>query len=96
MVHSRRVIVFGDQTYDFAPKLRELLVLKDNLILIAFFEQAHYVLRAQMMEALAPEEHKTSRTSSLADMLQKYVNGKLSSAFQTALSCITQIGVFMQ
>jgi len=96
MAQSRRILLFGDQTYDFAPKLRELLSVKDNPILTAFFEQAHYVVRAQMIRALDPREHKAARTSGLVHMLQKFADGKLSSAFQTPLSCITQIGSFMR
>jgi len=96
MAQGRRILVFGDQTYNFAPRLRELLAIKDNPILTAFLEQAHYVVRAQMIRTLAPQEHKIARTSDLAHMLQKYIDGKLTSAFQTALSCITQIGGFIQ
>jgi Starter unit:ACP transacylase in aflatoxin biosynthesis len=96
MAHSTRLLLFGDQTYDFVPKLRELLAIKDHPILTAFLEQAHYVVRAQMFHTLTPEEHKTSRTSGLAHMVQKYADGKLNPAFQTALSCISQLGCFMR
>ena len=46
MAHSNatRVLIFGDQTYDFVPKLRELFQVKDNPILTAFLEQSHYVV----------------------------------------------------
>jgi len=96
MAHSTRVFLFGDQTTDFVPKLRELLTIRDNPLLTAFLEQAHYVVRAQMMQVLPPGEHKVSRTANLAEMVQKYADGKLSPAFQTALSCICQLGSFMQ
>ncbi|KAK4235192.1 beta-ketoacyl synthase [Achaetomium macrosporum] len=96
MAHGIRVFLFGDQTSNFVPKLRELLTVRDNPILAAFLEQAHYVIRAQMIQALPPAEHKASRTASLAEMVQKYADGKLNSAFQTALSCICQLGCFMQ
>ncbi|KAL3458190.1 beta-ketoacyl synthase [Aspergillus heterothallicus] len=90
-----RLFLFGDQTYDFVPELRSLLATRNNPILVAFLEQAHYVVRAQMIQKLPPKEHKQSRSASLAEVLQKYVDGKLPSAFQTALSCITQLGSFM-
>ena len=96
MAHSARVFLFGDQTSDFVPKLRDLLAVRDSPLLTAFLEQAHYVVRAQMMHALPPVEHKASRTANLAEMVQKYADGKLSPAFQTALSCICQLGCFMQ
>ncbi|KAL4784871.1 beta-ketoacyl synthase [Aspergillus varians] len=93
---STRLFLFGDQTYDFVPELRELLAIRNNPILIAFLEQSHYVVRAQMIQKLPPKEHKQARAASLAEVLQKYVDGKLPSAFQTALSCITQLGSFMR
>ncbi|KAL4898948.1 putative sterigmatocystin biosynthesis polyketide synthase [Aspergillus multicolor] len=91
-----RLFLFGDQTYDFVPEMRELLGIRDNPILVAFLEQSHYVVRFQMFRELSPEEHKRSRTASLAELLQKYVDRKLPSAFQTALSCMTQLGLFMR
>ncbi|KAL6237529.1 putative sterigmatocystin biosynthesis polyketide synthase [Aspergillus navahoensis] len=91
-----RLFLFGDQTYDFAVDLRDLLNIRNNPILVAFLEQSHYVIRAQMIRELPPKEHKQARTASLAELLQKYVDRKLPSAFQTALSCITQLGLFMR
>ena len=96
MAQSTEVYLFGDQTYDFVPRLRELLSQQDSPLLTAFLEQAHYVVRAQMIQTLSPEEHKAARTADLAQMVQKYVSGDLSPAFQTALSCICQIGSFMR
>ncbi|KAL4876805.1 beta-ketoacyl synthase [Aspergillus karnatakaensis] len=92
---STRLFLFGDQTYDFVPELRDLLTVRNNPILTAFLDQSHYVVRAQMIQSLPPKEHKQSRTASLAEIVQKYADGKLPSAFQTALSCITQLGSFM-
>ncbi|KAL2850258.1 beta-ketoacyl synthase [Aspergillus pseudoustus] len=91
-----RLFLFGDQTYDFVPELQSLLATRNNPILTAFLEQSHYVVRAQMIQKLPPKEHKQSRSASLAEVVQKYVDGKLPSAFQTALSCITQLGSFMR
>ncbi|KAI9744716.1 MAG: hypothetical protein M1818_001641 [Claussenomyces sp. TS43310] len=95
MAQQTRVFLFGDQTYDFVPKLQELLRLKEDPILIAFLDQAHYVVRAQMDQYLPLAERKAARTSNLAHLLQKYADGSLSPAFQTALSCICQLGLFM-
>ncbi|KAI9878041.1 MAG: hypothetical protein M1830_002092 [Pleopsidium flavum] len=95
MAQQTRVFLFGDQTYDFVHKLRELLRSKDNPILTAFLDQAHYVIRAQMNQYLPPKERKAARTSNLAHLLQKYCDGGLSPAFQTALACICQLGCFI-
>ena len=96
MTQPTHIFLFGDQTYDFVPTLRELIPVTDNPILTAFLDQAHYVIRAQMMHELPPAEHKKSRTSSLSQMLQKYVDGDLNPAFQTALACVCQLGLFIR
>ncbi|KAL4944988.1 hypothetical protein BDV06DRAFT_209856 [Aspergillus oleicola] len=91
-----RLFLFGDQTYDFVSELRALLAVRNNPILTAFLEQSHYVIRAQMITKLPPSEHKQARTASFPGLLQKYIDRKLPSAFQTALSCVTQLGLFMR
>ncbi len=96
MAQQTRVFIFGDQSYDFTPKLRELLRSRDNPILTAFLDQSHYVIRAQMNQYLPPKERKAARTSNLAHLLQKYRDGILSPAFQTALACVYQLGCFIE
>ncbi len=96
MAPNARLFVFGDQTASFVPKLRELLSVQDHPILTAFLEQSHYVMRAQMIQTLPPSEHKTQRTADLAGMLQRYTDGHLSPAFQTALSCLCNLGLFIR
>ncbi|KAL9039718.1 MAG: hypothetical protein Q9214_004763 [Letrouitia sp. 1 TL-2023] len=65
MAEKTRVFVFGDQTYDFVPKLRDLLHSQDNPLLTAFLDQAHYVIRAQMNQSLAPSEPNTAKLGGL-------------------------------
>ncbi|KAH8585391.1 polyketide synthase-like protein [Bisporella sp. PMI_857] len=90
------VFLFGDQSYDFVPSLRELLRTNNNPILSAFLEQAHYVLRAQAIQSLPPSIHKACRTASLAQLLRKYEDGTLPASFTTPLFCLAQLGWFMR
>lgn len=96
MSSSTRVFLFGDQTYEFVKDLTELIRTQDNPLLTAFLDQSHYVIRAEMSQALPPKERKASRTSNLAHLLHKYKEGSLSPAFQTALSCVCQLGTFIK
>jgi len=96
MAQPTRLFVFGDQTAPIVPKLRELLAVRDQPILTAFLEQCHYVLRAQIIQSLPPHEHKAQRTADLAELIQRYDNGQLSPAFQTALSCLCNLGLFIK
>ncbi|KAF2259018.1 polyketide synthase-like protein [Lojkania enalia] len=90
------VFLFGDQSYDFVPSLRELLKTNNNPILSAFLDQAHYVLRAQAIKSLPPSIHKPCRTTSVAQLLRKYVDGVLPASFTTPLFCLAQLGCFMR
>ncbi|XPT00024.1 Noranthrone synthase [Ascochyta lentis] len=90
------VFLFGDQAYDFVPSLWELLKTNNNPILSAFLDQAHYVLRAQAITSLPLSLHKACRTTSLAQLLRKYVQGTLPASFTTPLFCLAQLGCFMR
>lgn len=96
MAQATRLYLFGDQTYDFVPKLKELLSYHESPILTAFLDQAHYVIRAESIESLPVAVHKASRTANLAELVQKYTEGKLGPAFQTALACTSQLGAFIR
>ncbi|EMD00429.1 hypothetical protein BAUCODRAFT_62024 [Baudoinia panamericana UAMH 10762] len=96
MSPSAHVFLFGDQTYDFVPDLRKLLAIKTKPVLNAFFEQAHYVIRAQAQQWLGPVKAEKARSASLADLLQKYTEGHLSPAFQVALHSLTQLGAVIR
>src|SRR5882672_9810076 len=75
---------------------QRIVLSQDNPLLTAFLDQSHYVIRAEMSQALPPQERKASRTSNLAHLLHKYKEGSLSPAFQTALSCLCQLGIFIK
>nr|AAS89278.1 truncated polyketide synthase [Aspergillus flavus]AAS89279.1 truncated polyketide synthase [Aspergillus flavus]AAS89286.1 truncated polyketide synthase [Aspergillus flavus]AAS89293.1 truncated polyketide synthase [Aspergillus flavus] len=96
MAQSRQLFLFGDQTADFVPKLRSLLSVQDSPILAAFLDQSHYVVRAQMLQSMNTVDHKLARTADLRQMVQKYVDGKLTPAFRTALVCLCQLGCFIR
>lgn len=96
MAQNTNLFLFGDQTFDFVPVLRRLLSVQDHVILGAFLDQSHHVIRSEGFKNLTPAEYKLARSSSLAQLLQKYVAGGLNPAFQTALSCISQIGCFIR
>ncbi|PVI03119.1 polyketide synthase [Periconia macrospinosa] len=95
MVNQAQLYLLGDETYDFAPKLRALINAHGDPILTAFFEQSFYAIRSEIGQL--PQEQRSTfppfRT--LAELLSKHIEGELSPAFQTALSCIYQIGSFI-
>lgn len=96
MLQNTNLFLFGDQTFDFVPALRRLLSVQDHVILAAFLDQCHHVIRSEGFKHLTAAEYKLARSSSLAQLLQKYVAGGLNPAFQTTLSCISQLGCFIR
>ena len=96
MAQQVRLYVVGDETYDFAHKLRALIHSRHDPTLVAFFEQAFYAIRSEIGQL--PFEQRASFPSfgSLADLVARHIEGKLSPAFQTALACIYQIGFFIR
>ena len=96
MAQQVRLYVVGDETYDFAHKLRALIHSTHDPTLVAFFEQAFYAIRSEIGQL--PLEQRTTfpQFSSLVDLVTRHIEGKLSPAFQTALTCIHQIGSFIR
>lgn len=96
MVNQAQLYLLGDESYDFAPKLRALVNAHGDPILTAFFEQSFYAIRSEIGQL--PQEQRSTfppfRT--LGELVSKHIEGDLSPAFQTALSCIYQIGTFMK
>jgi hypothetical protein len=96
MVQELQVYLFGDQTFNFAPKLHLLLQSRNNPIMTAFFEQAYYVIRAEVNRVPLVHRESFPRFASIADLLAKFRQGNISPAFQTALAYVYQLGAFIR
>ncbi|KAI4254023.1 MAG: hypothetical protein LQ352_003346 [Teloschistes flavicans] len=95
MAEETRVFVFGDQTCNVNAKLRQLLLLQGNPILTTFFEQAFYVIRTELGHLPVAEQKTFPRFNSIADLLSRQRKDGVNQALQTALSCIYQLGWFI-
>lgn len=97
MVQQVHVYVFGDQTYDYNAKLCDLLASKDNPILNSFFEQACYIIRAEVGRLPFAQRSSFPKFTNLADLLARQRESRdVNPAFQTALSCVYQLGCFIR
>lgn len=91
-----QLYLLGDEAYDFLPKLRTLIHSRNNPILVSFFQQAFHTIRSEIGQLPLEQRLTFPPFSSLADLLARQNQGTLSPAFQTALSCIYQLGLFIR
>jgi hypothetical protein len=96
MVQQLNVYLFGDQTYDYNAKLSDLLHRKDNPILTSFLDQACSIIRAEIAQLPQWQRASFPKFTNLADLLARQREGDVNPAFQTALSCIYQLGCFIR
>jgi naphtho-gamma-pyrone polyketide synthase len=96
MVQQVQVYLFGDQTYDVNSRLRDLLLVKGNPILTTFFEQAYFVIRAEIGRLPVKESGAFPKFTCLGDILARQREGGLNPAFQTPLTTIYQLGSFIR
>ena len=87
------VYVFGDQTFDFRPRLTRLLRIRDAPVLSSFLDQVYCKLRAEIGLLPAQEQAQFPRATSLAD-ISAWDRRQLQAlpCIQSALSCVCHLG----
>ena len=93
MAAQCNVYVFGDQTFDFHPRLTRLLQSRDTPVLSSFLDQAYCKLRAEIGLLPLQEQAQFPRATSLAD-LSTWDQRQLRAlpCIQSALSCMCHLG----
>jgi hypothetical protein len=90
-----RIYAFGDQTYNVADTLSEVLRGQDPVVL-DFLERSTNAIRREVAR-LAPEQQaQCPRFGSLASLLAPYRSGTLNPALCQALTCTAQLAVFLR
>jgi naphtho-gamma-pyrone polyketide synthase len=96
MVPNIRVLLFGDQSADFIPALRQLVSVKDNPLIVSFFEKAYTTLRNEVAQHPRTEREIPGFTS-VENLLWRYSeSGARSPEIESALICIYQIASFLR
>jgi naphtho-gamma-pyrone polyketide synthase len=96
MAQDMRVFVFGDQSGDVIPELRELVSVKDNPLLLSFFQRAYITLRDEV--AHHPQAVRgLPGFVSVENLLWRYSeSGIRNPAIESALVCIHQIASLLR
>lgn len=91
-----RVVAFGDQTYDCSEAVSQLLRVRDDAIVVDFLERATAVVKAELTRLSSEQQEETPRFATLAELVPRYRAGTLNPAVSQALTCITQLGLFIR
>ena len=95
MEPSSQIFIFGDQTNASDTELRQLLHVKDNIVLRSFFERTTYALRVKIAQLPAMKQEKFPRFTTLLDLLARRRELGDNPALELALLCITQLACFI-
>ena len=96
MARQTQVYLFGDQNFDFDGGLRRLLHVKDNAVLISFFERVQHAIRTEIGELPFQERELFPRFSSLIDLLAKQREAGSNPAIEQMLTCVHQFACFFE
>ena len=91
-----RLYLFGDQTYDVQPVLKDLLAYKHNPILKDFVVKAYDAIRTEIY-ALPPEvRNDLPRFTCVDDIISRKPGGKRCVPLDMAVTCMYQLGTFIR
>ncbi|KAI1363172.1 polyketide synthase for naphthopyrone YWA1 [Xylaria arbuscula] len=92
-----RVYLFGDQTHDFVPGLRQLLRAKDCPLLLSFLEKTHLALRLEIAQQSRQTQELLPRFANIGDLFAAYSpEHEAASVLASTLTTIYQLGGFIR
>ena len=88
-----RLHLFGDQTNNFVPGLRQLLRTKDSPLLLSFLEKTHLALRREIAQQSREVQEFLPRFSNVTDLFSAYSADRESApVLASTLTTIYQLG----
>lgn len=95
MADRLKLYLFGDQTYDIQPRLKELLQHRDNPILEAFLEKTYDAVRVEIYKLPQNIKEDLPRFTSTEDLVLWSRSGKRYVPLDMAVTCMYQLGAFV-
>jgi naphtho-gamma-pyrone polyketide synthase len=96
MEDARRIYLFGDQTISCDEGLRNLLQAKNHTIVASFIERCFHALRQEISRLPPSQRRLFPRFTSIADLLARHRESGTNPALGSALTCIYQLGCFIE
>lgn len=93
---SCQIFVFGDQSIPFEHTLYNLLQLKDDPILSAFFDKVAFHIRRYLGNLPLQQQNWFPPFTTLLDVVSQHEAFDGAPAIKFALLCATEIGQFIR
>jgi hypothetical protein len=95
MAKHLKLYVFGDQTYNVQPRLKELLQYRANPVLEFFLGEAYTTIRQGIYTLSQEDRESLPRFGSIEDLLLWKRNGKPCLPLDMAMTCLYQLATFI-
>ncbi|KAK4235627.1 ketoacyl-synt-domain-containing protein [Achaetomium macrosporum] len=87
--------LFGDQTFDVQPHLRDLMRHRHNPVLENFLAKALDAIRAELYTLPREMHERLPRFTSVDELLLRRQGGKACLPLDMAMTCLYQLGAFI-
>lgn len=95
MTQDMKLYLFGDQTFDLQPHLKDLLQNRKNPVLEDFLTKAYNALRAEIHELPLQAREDLPRFTCVDDMILWNQNGRRFIPLDMAITSLYQLGMFI-
>lgn len=96
MTGQLKLYLFGDQTYDIQPHLKDLIQYRNNPVLEDFLVKSYDAIRTELFNLPSEVRVDLPRFTSLDDILLRKQGGKRCVPLDMAVTCMYQLGVFIR
>ena len=96
MAGHLNLYLFGDQTYDIQPSLKDLLRYRHNPVLEDFFVKAYNAIRTEIYSLPYEVRNDLPRFTCLEDIILRKRGGKRCVPLDMAVTCMYQLGAFIR
>ena len=96
MTGQLKLYLFGDQTYDIQPYLKDLIQYRHNPVLDDFLVKAYNAIRTEIYNLPCEVRDNLPRLTCVDDILWRRQGGKRCVPLDMAVTCMYQLGTFIR
>ena len=96
MADHLKLYLFGDQTYDIQPCLKDLLLHRQNPVLEDFLVKSYDAVRTEIYKLPLQVRDDLPRFTCLDDLVLWKQSGKRCIPLEMAVTCMYQLGAFIR
>ena len=96
MAENMSLYLFGDQTYDIQPHLKDLLRHRANPVFEAFLTKAYDAIRKELYKLPDEIRNDLPRFTCVDDLILGKKGGKPFIPLDMAITCLYQLSVFIR